>query len=148
MIVRDLWAFHLLQVQLPPAPGTDPDYPLAEVEVPDPDMQKDDDILELEKDGGSEKEDEKSRSGSSSSDDGLDSDLLEQISQRSAASSSSSTSRHAAVHTGRRRTTMRKGLHASSTLVCLIIGLWTIRYPVINADIELCVVDRNDRRRY
>lgn len=101
-------------------------------------MQKDDDILELEKDGGSEKEDEKSLSGSEPPDDGLDSDLLEQISQRSS-SSSSSTSRRAAANTARRKNATKRELHASSTLFCLILGLWTIRYPVINADIELCV---------
>ena len=138
MVVRDLWAYHLLQVQLPLAPGTDRERRGFETMDPEADMQKDDDMSELEKDGGSEKEDEKSRSGSESSDDGLDSDLLEQISQRSS-SSTSSASRRAAASTARRKTAMKRELHASSTLVCLILGLWTIRYPVINADIELCV---------
>lgn len=137
MIVRDLWAYHLLHVQLPLAPGTSAERGGDDSET---EMHKEDDILEVDDAGGSEKEDEKSRSGSSTSDDGLDSDLLDQISQRSS-SSSSSTSRRAALEAARRKNVTKKELHASSTLVCLIMGLWTIRYPVINADIELYVRD-------
>ena len=83
-----------------------------------------------------EKDDKSSDDGISEPDDGgVDTDVLEQISDNT---SDESTPADAGDIGPRKRKRPRR-LRMSDTLVTVIVGLWVVRYPIMNVVVQRCV---------
>ena len=129
MIVRDLWAYQLSLVKLPSKPNTTTaDGVVGSKET------KEDEVEDNKSDDNKSDQEDDSKSDSSS-EPGVDKDLLEEISERSSSSSDDDIGGQPSKHDGT-RTDRRRPLRIIDTLVCLVVGLWMIRYPVVNVDIE------------
>jgi len=129
MIVKDVWTYQLSLAKLPVKPeariGEDGEVQRDETKDNEPDENKSDDSK-------SDREDDSK--SDSSSEPGIDKELLEELSERSSSSEDEMDGYKDNEEEAKPR--KKKTLTASDTLVCLIIGLWVIRYPVINVEIE------------
>ena len=129
MIVRDIWAYQLSLSTLPLKPDSTKTPGEEGLGEEAKENEKDD---EKSDDENSDKDD--ASKSDSSSEPGIDKDLLEEISERSSSSENDMTT---AFNGGNGpKKSSRKPLRASDTLVCLVVGLWVIRYPVVNVEIE------------
>jgi hypothetical protein len=131
MIVRDVWAYHLSLSKLPPKPDSNSTTAEDTVGEETKENEKDDNKSDDEK---SDKDDDSK--SDSSSEPGIDKELLEEMSERSSSSEGEDDNTGGLDAEGYPKKASKKPLRASDTLLCLIIGLWIIRYPIINADIE------------
>lgn len=138
MIVRDLWAYQLAMSPLPRVPE-----PTAATFNPDDQAvaamingEADDTIQD---DGKSDDEALSGSSTSSKADDNADIDpeLLAELSEESTDKEeqlrevSPSSPQHDDIRWRRKRK-----LRVSDTVVTLIVGLWVMRVPIMNVDIE------------
>ena len=127
--MRDLWAYQLSLVKLPSKPNTT----TADGVVGSKDT-KEDEVEDNKSDDNKSDQEDDSKSDSSS-EPGVDKDLLEEISERSSSSSDDDIGGQPSKFDGT-KTDRRRPLRIIDTLVCLVVGLWVIRYPVVNVDIE------------
>jgi cobalamin biosynthesis protein CobT len=127
MVVRDLWAYQLAMHHLPPRPS---------VHSPDADHNTEARNEDLETAEGKQEEDGSDGSPKSDSDTESDVDpgLLNDIENISDEENNAE-----GADDGRKTGKKKRPLRISDTLVCLIVGLWVLRYPVMNVDIEQSV---------
>ena len=132
-IVKELWAYQISTAQNPNPPGYVP---------ADGDISK---SLRTETEGPEEEKTNDDDKGDSSSDseegdqtekeEGVNADILAELSDLSELSDVDDGDT-ANVGKSGPKWKRRRRLRVSDTLVTLIIGLWILRVPVINVDIE------------
>ncbi len=119
MIVRDLWAYQLAMCTLPPRPSSSGE-----------DTSDAGNDINDEKETAKEEGSASDKSGSDNEPE-IDPDLLNEIEGLSDEDQENGTNQEG-VNSAKKK----RPLHISDTLVCLTVGLWTIRYPILNVDLE------------
>ena len=133
-VVRELWAYQLAISPVPSPPGfsasrQNSNDPVAGGMVDEKTDDKHDD-LDDDSDSSSD-EDEKDKE-----EEILDEDLFAELSERSE-SEDDDDQREKGKSDGRGpRWKRKRRLRVSDTLVTLIMGLWILRVPVVNVDIQ------------
>lgn len=131
-IVRDLWAYQLAEVQLPPRPSVRPR-----------------EITPSEIDGGATKrregskqavneedEEEPGEEGSGTeTDEGVDPEILAALSE-SSLSSLGGLARRSKSKGKEKPAKRKKRIRIADTLVVLIVGCWVLRIPVLQVEMQ------------
>ena len=132
-IVKELWAYQISTAQNPNPPGyvpTDEDISKDRQpanEVPEEEKTNDDDKGDSSSDSEEGDQTEK--------EEGVNADILAELSDLSELSDVDDGDTGNVGKSGP-KWKRRRRLRVSDTLVTLIIGLWILRVPVINVDIE------------
>ena len=131
--MRDLWTYNLAMCDLSGSASTELETPADDVEQDE--LDSDDDSRprqpKRELDGGASLE------GESELEAEFDDDTLKRFEDES-----DSDDLHSLTSKSQKRDTKwrrKRRLRVSHTIVCLVLGLWFIRYPIVLVDLETCV---------
>ena len=136
-IVRELWAYQLAISPLPSPPGSSSSR---DTSIIPPDEEKTDDNVDDKHDEIDDDSDSSSDADEMDKEDAvLDDDLFAELSERSESDDDDDQREKGNMDGKGPKWKRRRRLRVSDTLVTLIFGLWILRIPVLNIDIQTSV---------
>lgn len=136
-IVRELWAYQLAISPLPSPPGSSSSR---HTSIIPPDEEKTDEKTDDKHDGVDDDSDSSSDADDMDKEEAaLDDDLFAELSERSESEDDNDQRENGKMDGKGPKWKRKRRLRVSDTLVTLILGLWILRIPVLNIDIQTSV---------